>query len=65
MKKIKLTKDQSNAILLFVAVLDWENIRRIKNKKETEEWFLNMIEEVLNKELCPPSAQSAALKEKN
>ena len=47
-KIIKLTKEQKSAILLFVAVLDWENLRRIKNKKETEEWLLERIEELLN-----------------
>jgi len=46
-KEKKLTKDQRNAILLFLAADRYHKAIRKEQEKKDEEWLLNMIEEIV------------------
>ena len=46
-KEKKLTKDQRNAILLFLAADRYHKAMKKEQEKKDDEWLLNMIEEVV------------------
>jgi hypothetical protein len=49
-KKKKLSEDQKAMLRVVIAANNYAEIMRIQSKKDSEEWFFEQVEKIINDE---------------